>query len=110
MRLGISSYTYVWAVGVPGYPILPQPLTAEQLLAKEAELGVHVVQIGDNLPLDRLTQPELAGLADQAKAQGIELEVGTCGIGPDNLRRYLDIACQLKSPILRTLLDTPAHR
>jgi sugar phosphate isomerase/epimerase len=110
MRLGVSSYTYVWAVGVPGYPILAQPMTAQQLLAKAAELEVRVVQIGDNLPLDRLTEAELAALAERAQAMRIDLEIGTCGIAPGNLRRYVAIARQLKSPILRTLLDTAGHQ
>ena len=29
MRLGISSYTYVWAAGVPGYPTPDRPMTAQ---------------------------------------------------------------------------------
>jgi len=29
MRLGISSYTYVWAVGVPSYPTLPKPMSTQ---------------------------------------------------------------------------------
>jgi hypothetical protein len=50
MHLGLSSYTFVWSVGVPGYPQPPAPLTAEGLLRKAAEFGVTVVQIADNLP------------------------------------------------------------
>lgn len=110
MRLGVSSYTYVWAVGVPGYPTLPQPMRAEQLLAKAVELDVSVVQIGDNLPLDRLTNVDLATLADRAQAMRLDLEIGTCGIDPAGLRRYLAIAQQLNSPLVRTLLDTQDHR
>lgn len=110
MRLGIGSYTYVWAVGVPGYPPPPWPLTAEKLLAKAAALGVRVVQIADNLPLDRRGDAELDALARDAGRFGIDLEVGTCGIRPDHLRRYLAIAVRLRSPILRTVIDAADHR
>jgi 3-oxoisoapionate decarboxylase len=110
VRLGIGSYTYGWSVGVPGYPPPPRPLTAAGLLNRAAELGVRVVQIADNLPLDRLGADELDSLARDAGRLGIDLEVGTRGIGPDLLRRYAEIAARLRSPILRTLIDTPDHR
>ena len=55
MRLGISSFTYVWSVGVPGFFAPSQPLAPGGLLEKAVQLGVRVVQIADNLPLDRLT-------------------------------------------------------
>src|SRR5260370_42243335 len=97
MRLGISSYTSVWSVGVPGYPQLQKPLTAEGLLAKAAELGVRVVQIADNLPLDRLTAGELDHFARHAAERPISLEVGTCGVEPDHLRTYLALGVRLES-------------
>ena len=50
MRAGLSSYTYTWAVGVPGYSPA-RPLTLVQLLERAASLSVSVVQIADNLPL-----------------------------------------------------------
>jgi hypothetical protein len=68
MRLGISSYTYVWSVGVPGFPAPSQPLTPMGLLEKAVQLGVRVVQIADNLPLHRLTTTELDTLAGAAQS------------------------------------------
>ena len=43
MRAGLSSYTYTWAVGVPGYSP-HRPLTLVQLLERAASLSVSVVQ------------------------------------------------------------------
>jgi sugar phosphate isomerase/epimerase len=85
-------------------------LTAERLLGKAAELGVRVVQIADNLPLDRLTDAELDGLARDAGRLDIDLEVGTRGCRPHHLRRYLQFAVRFGSPILRTLLDADGHQ
>lgn len=110
MRLGIGSYTYGWSVGVPGYPPPTRPLTVVGLLNLAVELGVRVVQVADNLPLDRLEDQELDGLARHAGRLGIDLEVGTRGIAPDLLRRYVEIARRLGSPILRTVIDTASHR
>jgi sugar phosphate isomerase/epimerase len=106
MRLGVGSYTFVWAVGVPGYEQPPEPLTAAKLLDLAAELGVGLVQIADNLPLDRLTAAERQSLLRQAEGLGIGLEVGTCGIRPEHLRTYLRIASELRSPLLRVVIDT----
>ena len=108
MQLGIGSYTYAWAVGVRGYPPR-QPLTAAGLLDKAAALGVGVVQICDNLPLDRLTLAELTALGRQAAALGLRIEVGTRGIADDRLDVYLQLARRFGSPICRLVFDTADH-
>ena len=97
MRLGIGSYTYVWAVGVPGYPQPTEPMTPASLLRTAVELGVRVVQIADNMPLHRLSALDLDDLVNQADRAGIALEVGTAGIEPGNLHEYLRVAVKLKS-------------
>jgi sugar phosphate isomerase/epimerase len=106
MRLGISSYTFVWSAGVPGNPSPRQPLTALALLEKAAVLGVGVVQIADNLPLHLLSDGELDRVAQLAVDLQIQLEVGTCGIAADDLRAYLRIATRLGSSFVRVVLDT----
>ena len=68
-------------------------------------LGVGVVQIADNLPLHALTPPALARLAEGARSRGVDIEVGTRGIGERNLDRYLDIAEVVGSPIIRVVID-----
>lgn len=108
MRLGIGSYTFTWAVGVPGFPP-PEPLTAPRLLERAAALGVGVVQICDNLPLDRLCEGELEALRARAGELGVQVEVGTRGIRPDHLRAYLALARRFRSPVLRVVIDTTEH-
>ena len=90
-RLGIGSYTYPWAVGIPGHRP-DRSLTALDLLDKAAALDVHVVQICDNLPLDQLTDSQRDELRESAVQRGIVIEVGTRGISRDHLQRYLELA------------------
>ncbi len=104
MRLGIGSYTYTWAIGIPGYPSPERKLTALDLIQKAVELNVQVVQICDNLPLHLLTPRELLEIKVAAEQAGINLEVGTRGIESDHLRGYLKIAKFLNSNILRVIL------
>ena len=107
MQLGISTYTYPWAVGVPGYPP-ERPLRAIDLVEKAASLGAGVLQVADNLPLDSLSPAELAAFAAKARQLAIAIEVGTRGIAHDQLHAYLQLARYLDSSILRVVVDT-AH-
>jgi sugar phosphate isomerase/epimerase len=104
MRLGIGSYTFTWAIGIPGYPTPERKLTALELMQKAAELNVQLIQICDNLPLHLLTPRELLELKEAAEKAEITIEVGTKGIEPDHLRGYLKIAKFLNSDLLRVIL------
>jgi sugar phosphate isomerase/epimerase len=109
MRLGLSSYTYAWAVGVPGSR--PEaPLGARELVHRAAELGVGVVQICDNLPLHRLPVAEEEALIRHAADLGVEIEVGTRGIESDRLARYVRLAARYGSPILRLVAEDGDRR
>ena len=65
MKLGISSYTFGWAVGVRGYEPA-KPLDEHGLLDKCAELGVKLLQVGDNLPLHTFDDARLTSFAERA--------------------------------------------
>ena len=108
MRLGIGSYGFAWSIGVPGHAAGTSDDGFDLLRAAD-ELGVRMVQICDNLPLDRLSHQEFDRLARQAAERNIQIEVGTRGIKPDHLARYLQLAVLLQSPILRVVVDTADH-
>ncbi|MBI1258126.1 MAG: TIM barrel protein [Chloroflexi bacterium] len=108
MQLGLGSYAYAWAIGIPGYPP-PQPMDAVAFAQRAAALGVRVVQMADNLPLDRLSEAEIERLLRETQRLGLAVEVGTRGIAPEHLRRYLALAQQFGSPILRVVIDTAEH-
>jgi sugar phosphate isomerase/epimerase len=105
MRLGIGSYTYAWSIGVPGYETPANPMDAFRLLDRAVAFGVTVVQICDNLPLTDLTDRDLTRLAERAFSAGVQIEVGTRGIGDENLRTYLRLAQRFKAPFVRVVID-----
>jgi sugar phosphate isomerase/epimerase len=108
MELGLSTYTYTWAIGVPGH--LPRnPLTLNQLVDKAYSLGLKVIQIADNSPLHMLSDQELNSLFEFATRKNVRLEVGTRGLKPDNINTYVSIANRLKSDILRIVIDEPGY-
>jgi sugar phosphate isomerase/epimerase len=102
MKLGINTYTYMWSIGFQGANPA-RPLEAHGLLKKAHQLGVKVLQIGPNLPLDKLPEKELTRLVEQAKAWGIELELGTRGLGNEHLRGQIRLCQHLGAGLLRTV-------
>ena len=108
MKLGISSYTYTWAIGVPG-SAPAYPMTAHDLINAAVALGIHVVQIADNLPLHQIADEDRTALAADAHEKQVEIEVGTRGISHDYLLQYIELATLFHSPILRVVIDTQTH-
>ncbi|MBD2699031.1 TIM barrel protein [Spirosoma sp. BT702] len=104
MLIGLSSYSFPWAVGIPGY-VPTQPLTHDGLLERAIAWNVSAVQFGDNLPLDVLSVDEWKALRSKAEANGIQLEVGMRGLKPVNLKTYIRLAWEARSPFLRVVID-----
>lgn len=112
MRLGIGSYTYTWAIGVPGREPA-RKMTAMALLEEAVRLGVSVVQICDNLPITDLPDAELDACERFARQHGIQIELGTRGASPAQLRQYLGLARRFDCEFLRIVVhekDRPFDR
>lgn len=104
IAFGISSYSYPWAIGVPGHPP-PQPMDAPQLLREAKRLGAQRLQLADNLPVHHLPDGDWEALARLAWEADIQLELGLRGLRPDQLRTYLTLAQQGRSPFVRVVID-----
>lgn len=104
IRLGISSYTYSWAVGVPGHkPACP--LDENGLLDKAHEHGVTLLQIGDNLPLHTFDSARLERLVRRAAHEGILLEVGARRLTLERAAEYIAIARRVGAKLIRFVID-----
>ncbi|MCU0502320.1 MAG: sugar phosphate isomerase/epimerase [Anaerolineae bacterium] len=106
MKLGINTYTYMWSIGFQFGDRQAQParpLSALDLLCKARDLSLRVVQIGPNLPLDKLSEADLDAFVRQAHTWGIELELGTRGLETDHLLRQLALAKRIGARLLRTI-------
>ncbi len=111
MKLGVNTYTYMWSIGFKGpNPAFPdnearpeKPLTALGLLEKARAFGLHLVQTGPNLPVDKLPEAEFEAFIQQARAWNIELELGTRGLDYDHLVKQVAIAKRMGAKLIRTL-------
>jgi len=104
IKIGIGSYTYTWAMGVPGYDT-QQAMTAFDLVDKAVELKAKVVQFADNAPLDTFSRDELTELLQLAEKNSVILEVGSRGLTPERLEHFIIISQILHSEILRFVID-----
>lgn len=108
MILGISSYTYTWAVGVPG--LMPaKPLSAYDLIDKASFAGLRLVQIADNLPLEYCSSEMLQDLYSYAKNKHVSIEMGSRGLTPEHTLLCLKAAEALHSPLLRMVIDNKGY-
>jgi 3-oxoisoapionate decarboxylase len=73
------------------------------LLERASALKVGIVQVADNLPLHELEEAELGDARDQAVSLGLTIEIGTRGVEPAHLLRYLALAVKFDAVLLRTL-------
>lgn len=103
MQLGLSSYTFPWAVGVSGYRP-DAPLDAFGLIDLAAAEGIHLVQLADNLPLQAWDDRAIDELAAHAAAADVQLELATRGIGP-HLNRYVELASRFGARFVRVVID-----
>lgn len=106
MKLGLSSWAYAWAIGVPGREPA-NPLRACDLVCRAHDLGLSLVQIADNLPLERLAGSELADLAALSASLGVAVEIGFRGLNRERLEQAVHIAGVLRASLIRFVLHGP---
>lgn len=105
MRIGLSSYAFRYAVAEPD-PVTRRKLGPEALLHRAGELGAQVVQFCDNLPLHPLTPRRYRALLEVARTVGVDVELGTRGLGRESLARYVELAERAGCRALRLVLDS----
>jgi 3-oxoisoapionate decarboxylase len=104
MRTGISTYTYTWAIGVPGSEP-EEPMSVLSLIRKAATLKVDCVQLADNLHLDWPDRNEMSRILEFAEKNNIQIEIGGRGLTEENLHRHIEMAVFFRSPIVRMVID-----
>ncbi len=104
IQIGIGSYTYTWAIGVPGYEP-GNPLSAYGLMEKAERLNARVVQFADNMPLHTYSKEDLNNIFCFAQKRKLQIEVGTKGLFSENLEKYISISESLHAKILRIIID-----
>jgi sugar phosphate isomerase/epimerase len=106
MTIGLSTYAFFWQ----WHDTAENPLTLPAMIDRTADLGVSLFQICDYPLLESYEPDDLDGLCNHAAHRNVQLELGTRGVRPEQLRRYLKIARRLDATMLRTMINTSDHR
>jgi 3-oxoisoapionate decarboxylase len=106
MTIGISTYALFWQ----WQSSADQPLTLTEMIDKIAGWGAELFQICDYPLIESSSSADLAALKQHAASKGVALELGTRGVTPAHLSRYLDIARALDVTLVRSMLNTVDHR
>ncbi|MEH3089351.1 MAG: TIM barrel protein [Microbacterium arborescens] len=104
--IGLGTYAFFWEHSDRA----ETPLTLVGAFERTRELGVDLFQICDYAALERMDAAELADAASAARDLGIVVELGTKGITPDRLARFLDLAGVFDAALVRSMLAGPDGR
>lgn len=97
MQLGLSSYTYGWAVGAG--------MSEIALVERARDFGIGLLQIADNLGFAEFCDSRLDELGRRARGEGVTLELGARRLTPENVRAHLKLCRQLDAHFLRFVAD-----
>ncbi|MFB7251265.1 sugar phosphate isomerase/epimerase family protein [Microbacterium sp. NPDC056234] len=104
--IGLGTYAYFWQHS----DRVEQPLSLIGALEDTRAQDVDLFQICDYAPLEHMTDPELKDAARAARDLGIRIELGTKGIVPEHLSRFLRIASIFDARLIRSMISGPDSR
>lgn len=98
--IGLGTYAFFWQHS----DRVDEPLTLIGALEATRALGVDLFQICDFAPLELMTDAGLRDAASAARDLGLTIELGTKGIGPGRLERFLALAEVFDARLVRSML------
>ena len=104
--IGLGTYAFFWQHS----DLVPEPLSLVGAFEATKALGVALFQICDYAPLDAMDDAELTDAAAAARDLGHTIELGTKGIEPDRLARFLELAGVFDARLVRSMLSSPDNR
>jgi sugar phosphate isomerase/epimerase len=106
MTIGVGTYAFFWQWQTTA----AQPLSLSDMIDKTASWDVTLFQICDYPSIEAYDDEELAALRRHAADRGVQLELGTRGVRPDHLSRYLHLAEVLDVTLVRSMVNAADHR
>ena len=106
MTIGLGTYAFFWQ----WHQTAETPLSLTDMVDRTADLGVGLFQICDYPLFESYDSGELDRLRVRATKRGVRLELGTRGVRPAHLRRYLEMAQRLDATLVRSMINTADHR
>jgi 3-oxoisoapionate decarboxylase len=108
MKIGISSFTYGWNIGVEN-SMPATPMTEMELVNQTIAFGLDCLQIGDNLPIHTFDETRKINFKNTLEKNKIRIEIGAKNLTIENLKAYVDFCIFYGSPLLRFIIDGPDY-
>lgn len=117
MALGLSTYAFLWRRTPPegsadpgANPKVRAAPALTDLFDVATQLSCDVFQVCDVPELDKADATAVAAIATAAQQRSLTLELGTRGVEPDHLLRYLDLARALDCRLVRSMMSSARGR
>lgn len=104
--IGLGSYSFFWEQSARN----PKALSLAEVFSRTADLGLKLFQICDYEPLEKMSDSELKKLAYFAKELGLEIELGTKGVEPARLAKFLELAQIFDAKLVRSMAGNQASK
>lgn len=104
--IGLGSYAFFWRQS----DRVDEPLSLRGAFEATRELDVELFQICDYGPLESMGDAEIRDAAASARDLGLTVELGTKGIQPAHLSRFLELAALFDAALVRSMLYGPDSR
>lgn len=106
MKLGIGSYTYTWAAGVPGQ--MPERrMTAMDICRRAEEMGVKVVQLCENVPME---WDDFTSVWDWiCERHDFAVELGARGLHDGEVDARISMVDKYGGDFIRLVVDSSGH-
>lgn len=101
--IGLGTYAFFWQHS----DRVPEPLSLVGAFEATRDAGVELFQICDYAPLETMTDTELRDAAAAARDLGLRIQLGTKGIEPAHLSRFLELAEIFDAHLVRSMLTSP---
>lgn len=104
--IGLGSYAFFWQHSDKN----PNPVTLVEEFKQTRALNCNLFQIIDYAPLETYSSDELRNAATKAKELKITIELGTRGIEPAHLDKYLKLANVFDCKLVRSMIFSANSR
>lgn len=104
--IGLGTYAYFWQHSDRS----PEPLSLIGAFEDTKAQGVDLFQICDYAPLETMSDTALRDAASAARDLGLTIELGTKGIVPEHLARFLSLTEIFEARLVRGMLYGPDSR
>lgn len=104
--IGLGSYSFFWEQSA----LNPGALSLAEVFTRTADFGLRLFQICDYEAIEQMSDLELRQAADCARELGLSIELGTKGVEPARLAKFLELANFFDAKLVRSMTHSQVSK